>query len=369
MGFITNSEYGEHLKKNLDVLVNNGKIGLSKFAPDDIQSIPNKYLEVVKGYKFYHFCINVPYAARVLNWEVIFDPEDYSELPDFEFNDNTFLPEPDIDYIAENVPSWDAWDLTNSQSLLNILNEFLVLYKKSQIDILEKQNKFVNWKEQYEELLTTLNLTADDIEVHIETKNEPDNSGNSELIIHVLSFLIVLPINLSPLPQYAQDEMGVISENPGDDFVQLSFLVKGRQTKISLSISPKAELLMGKLRLPVFRNETLAKYALTVQALIESEIKSIAHHIVECDTTRFSKINFIFEELEDYDCLVTIQLNGTFPHEAPKVKVHSLYCQVGSSCVRTVLCPYDPKTTAEENVAVLRVRLLRDVEMFKNHTH
>lgn len=154
MGLITNSEYGEHLKTNLDVLVNNGKIGtvqfsgfkanrsykrvnifsgLSKFAPDDIQSIPNKYLELVKGYKFYHFCINIPYAGRTLNWEVIFDPENYSELPDFEFNDNTFLPEPDIDYIAEHVPSWDAWDLTDSQSLLNILNEFLVLYKKAQV--------------------------------------------------------------------------------------------------------------------------------------------------------------------------------------------------------------------------------------------
>lgn len=233
-------------------------------------------------------------------------------------------------------------------------------------------------------MITTLNLTADDIEVHIETKSEPDNSGNSD---YVLSFLIVLPIDLSPLPQYAQDEIGEISENPGEDFVQLSFLIKGRQTKIALSLSPKAELLIGKFKLPVFRNETLAKYALIVQTIVESEIKLIAYQyevrkqyiftincrfsnsIVECDTTRFSKIHFIFEELEDYDCLVTVQLNGMFPHEMPKVKLHSLYCQVGSSCVRTISCPYDSKTSVEENVAGLRVRLSREVQIFKNHTH
>lgn len=88
---------------------------------------------MTRGFKNYHFCIDIPYAGRKLNWEMIFDPEDFSELPDFDFNDYSFLPEPDINYIAENVPSWDNWDLTNSQSMLNILNEFLCLYKKTQV--------------------------------------------------------------------------------------------------------------------------------------------------------------------------------------------------------------------------------------------
>lgn len=151
---LSNSDYYEYLHNNLRELVNNGRIGryfltfvykliipvfffniigVSKFQPVDIQSKPNRFLEVTRGFKNYHFCIDIPYAGRKLNWEMIFDPEDFSELPDFDFNDYSFLPEPDINYIAENVPSWDNWDLTNSQSMLNILNEFLCLYKKTQV--------------------------------------------------------------------------------------------------------------------------------------------------------------------------------------------------------------------------------------------
>lgn len=153
--YLTNSDYYNHLHTNLGVLVDCGKIGmctflnslynlktsnsifcpgLSKFETKDIKAKTNRYWELeVSSFKNYHFCISVPYAGKNLEWEIIFNPYDFSIVPDFNFNDNTFLSEANIDYITENIPSWYSWNLREPTALLSILNEFLDLYKKKQV--------------------------------------------------------------------------------------------------------------------------------------------------------------------------------------------------------------------------------------------
>lgn len=379
-------DYADHLHKNLDFLTR-GKIGFFKFQPTDIQCKPNKYLETTRGFKNYHFNINIPYAGRMLIWEVIFDPEDFSQLPDFDFNDYTFLPDPDINYIAENIPSWDKWDVTDHHAMLNILNEFLALYKKSQVEKLYKQNKFCNLKTQYEDLLKIKNVTQDKIEVLIENKNDLEINNDDSVLIN---FLIVLPIDFSGLPEYYQEDWEELV-NPGEDFSCLSIQMRkldNSQTKVTLSLSPRAEQLLGKLKLPKFRKETdIADYVLAVRNLIEDQIKSIIHQheernlyimgvvdefssgIIEYDAARFYKVTFVYEDFEEYDCLVTIQLGGKFPEERPKVQLHSLYCQVGRNCNSSIVIPYDSNYGIEQNMQILRETLHEEAKTFQNHKH
>lgn len=74
------------------------------------------------------FVIGIPYGGKVIKWEVIFNAEDYTIGPDFVFGEE-FLEDPDIDVIEKNIPSLCNWDANNSKSLLNVLQEFLSLYK------------------------------------------------------------------------------------------------------------------------------------------------------------------------------------------------------------------------------------------------
>ncbi|KAL1494289.1 hypothetical protein ABEB36_009912 [Hypothenemus hampei] len=387
---LNNSDYYNHLKINLDTLLNGAEIGLSRFQPENIQTKRHKHIEMIAGFTNYHFMINIPFAGKFLNWEVIFDPENYSELPDFDFNDNSFLCEPDINYISENVPSWDSWDLTNPQCLQNILNEFLSLYKKTQVDKLMKQNKYANLKAQYEEILKTMNLPPNNLEVCLENKTEFDynqstDGSNIRNLSKPVRFFILLPIDLSKLP--CQDE-GSASEN----YVNLTIEIKdldSTQVKGILNVCPRLENLFGKeLKLPKCpKDASLAQYAKLVQTTIENHIKliveqqqarslfvsaivdSFSHSIVEYDAKRFFKIVFIYEDVEDYECLVTIELGNNFPRERPKVKLQSLYCQSGRTCYKLIVYIYNPESDLEENINTLRDTLLAEVKTFQEHTH
>ncbi|XP_030761448.1 BRISC and BRCA1-A complex member 2-like [Sitophilus oryzae] len=380
---MTNNEYFEHLQKNLEELFN-GKIGFYKFQRTDIQAKPNKYIELLKGFNNYHFCVTFPYAGKSLNWEIIFDPEDIRELPDFDFNDYSFLPEPDVNYIADNIPSWDKWDLTNSRAMLNILNEFLVMYKRAQVEKLLNHNKYLNIRKQYEDLLQSLNLPEDKIEVYIES--DVDHSREDSIGIN---FNMYLPIDFSDLPEYYQEDFNELL-NPGEDFASLNVMKKldNASTKVFLLLSPRAEQVLGKMKLPKFHKDaTLADYALDVRNTIEEQIKHISEQhkaknlfvstlvekfssgIVEYDTTRFSKVCFIYEDCEDYDCLVTVTLGAKFPNERPKVQLHSIYCQLGRYCNSNMSFSYDSEAPTEHNVRSLKDSLKAETLLFKDHKH
>lgn len=243
---------------------------------------------------------------------------------------------------------------------------------------------------QYEELLRAMDLTSDKVEVQIETKHELDYEATNDDFV-LISFLIILPLDFKQLPEYCQGD-GDELMNPGEDFAHLNVQMKkldNSQTKVSVALGPRAEQLLGKLKLPKWRKETsLADFAQAVQNIIKAQIKLISDQykarslfvsaivdsfssgIVEYDATRFYKINFIYEDYEDYDCLVTILLGGKFPQERPKVQLHSLYCQAGRGCTTPLVYHlYDPLGTMDENIRALREILHQDVKLFQNHSH
>lgn len=81
----------------------------------------------------FHFVFRIPYAGKNLNWDVLFNPSDMEFAPDFDFNDNQFLATADAEFIQKNVPSWNKWNVYRKNALKDLLNEYLVLYKKYQV--------------------------------------------------------------------------------------------------------------------------------------------------------------------------------------------------------------------------------------------
>jgi hypothetical protein len=55
--------------------------------------------------------------------------------PDFRFDDDTFLSDPAVELIEENVPSLANWDCQDSKSLLHVICELLALYRKYQVSV------------------------------------------------------------------------------------------------------------------------------------------------------------------------------------------------------------------------------------------
>lgn len=78
------------------------------------------------------FTLNIPYAGKNLQWEVLFNDEDPSLAPDFDILNDTFLTDPPIDVISKNIPTLTNWNIKNSNSLVNVIKEMLNLYKKYQ---------------------------------------------------------------------------------------------------------------------------------------------------------------------------------------------------------------------------------------------
>ncbi|CAG9761054.1 unnamed protein product [Ceutorhynchus assimilis] len=269
MSSLSNAQYVEH---NLTTLSEPGRIGLSKFQATKVRPVTNNYVELRFGFQNYHYQVEIPYAGSTLNWSIIFDLEDYGELPDFEFDDETFLPEPNVELIANEIPSWDMWDLTNPLAVTNILNEFLALYKKTQ---LEKLMKFSHINKEYEDLLNKFGLSSDSIEVLIEKKPGNINYRGYDLI----NFLVHLPVDFKKSPYYQQEAENL--GNPGEDFVYIKVQIRIRPDneeqprKIFLNtVSPRVQQLLETLEFPKFSNrDSLSTYTGMVQDFIESNIK------------------------------------------------------------------------------------------------
>lgn len=77
--------------------------------------------------------LEIPYAGKLLEWEVLFSEEDCTFAPDFDFRDEYFLADPTVAVLTNNVPSLANWRAENSKALINVIREFHGLYKKTQV--------------------------------------------------------------------------------------------------------------------------------------------------------------------------------------------------------------------------------------------
>lgn len=80
-----------------------------------------------------HFMIELPFAGKILSWNVYLNEENYEFPPDFDFGNDEFLSNPSVDVINNYIPSMATWNLNNPIAFMSILNELLKLYKKHQV--------------------------------------------------------------------------------------------------------------------------------------------------------------------------------------------------------------------------------------------
>lgn len=105
---------------------------------------PNR--RIIKDYSepySHRFLLKVPYAGRFLEWEIIFNEEDLTFGPDFDFRDD-FLADPNLELLVNNIPSLGRWDLQNPKALITVLKEFISYYKKIQVNSEKSQLNKIN---------------------------------------------------------------------------------------------------------------------------------------------------------------------------------------------------------------------------------
>lgn len=80
------------------------------------------------------FKLSIPYAGEHLVWNILFNSQCLEMGPDFIFNDQNFLADPDIDILSDTVPSLVKWKPNDTNALFNVLVELLQYYKHYQVN-------------------------------------------------------------------------------------------------------------------------------------------------------------------------------------------------------------------------------------------
>ena len=79
------------------------------------------------------FNLAVPYAGQTLSWTVMFNSTCPEIGPDFDFHNDSFMADPAIDTIENDIPSLAKWEPNNKDSLLKVLTELTLCYKQHQV--------------------------------------------------------------------------------------------------------------------------------------------------------------------------------------------------------------------------------------------
>ncbi|XP_063921724.1 BRISC and BRCA1-A complex member 2-like [Zophobas morio] len=367
------------LRGNFRELFCRGKIGLSSLSLNDIT--PTKQFTDEDSSYSYYYTVRIPYAGKRLSWELIFDPNDLTFAPDFNFNDETFRLSTEIEAVVKNVPTLISWNVTNSGCLTSLLNEFVNLFKIQQLEKLQKENIYAQLHSEYQ--ILTEEVPEHDIEVYL------DNTS--------AHFLINIKVDVSALPEYLQPmKNGEVEEllNPGDDtcILKISFMkLDGSRVNVSLQLSPRLDQVLNSaknLHVPAYpKTASLADYVNLVAKMLQDHALKIeqhhklkkeyilslctmyGEHLVEFDTDTFSKAELLFQ-VDGYSCLVRVEIGALFPDEPPTVHLLSLYCVSNKVCSEQVVnYLYSPRWSPENMCSKLILSLKETIPKFKNHKH
>lgn len=378
------------LRQNIEELCLNGQLGLLNITIMDISIMSSGILPPDSEDEppieaNHHLNIRVPYGGKKLSWDIIFDPEDMYQVPDFDFNDDDFLNYTNLETLIERVPSLVNWDLRNPKTLTSVLSEFLRLYKESNLDRLQNDIFYSRFANEYA-ALTDL-ISADNIEVITEA--------------NLVQFLIFVGMDMSvidSLPRYCQDIIYSNDNtlvNAAQEYIHLRIQyikVEGSRTNSVLHLSPRLDQIFSKFRfksLPeLTRDGSLAQYVVAITEAIEEKLVQVANYcklrkqlilylaaanattILEFDDSRFSYCAFTVTDDNDYSCLVQVLLNDDFPLQKPKVIVQSIGCQESKKCYEVLHnFKYSPDWAVSAIVTSFMEKLPEVVEKLKAHKH
>ncbi|CAG9861206.1 unnamed protein product [Phyllotreta striolata] len=374
------------LRNNIKHICLQSTIGFLRIGLDDITIVSNIHSIKYDLDQNFHLVFKIPYAGKKLKWEIIFDPEEYEFAPDFDFNDEEFMSYFSIETTFENSHAWKNWNVKNPESLSRLINEFLVVYKKYQIEKLKLENiMYSRYLEEYEVLIRKMEGIQDDnVQISIE--------GNSVV------FLIALKIDCSSLPEYmdVRKRYNVSYEqlplDAGTDFCHLKVSIlksEGMRLNCSVILSPRLGQALENFKFykTDFKKDTpLIDIVSSVSKKIANRIQQIValnklkkiyitnivsrcvDGITEYDVMSFNEAVFSYS-INDYTCLVSVNIGSKFPSERPSLVLTSMMCK-DVKCTKIVQkYPYDCNLSPDMNVKNLFEFLPEIVEEFKLHKH
>ncbi|XP_074113902.1 BRISC and BRCA1-A complex member 2 isoform X2 [Cotesia typhae] len=276
------------------------------------------------------FKFSIPYADQMLSWMVLFD-QSHPELgPDFEFDDKTFLCDPNLEELENNVPSLVNWNPSDPDCLVKVIMEFVIYYRKYQVEKLQIHERLAL---EYNTLLQDTEVCEEDVEVVL----IPDTIEPTEA-----RFFIRMSLDFSRLPRRDSD-------NTDHDGIMLQvtyFNAPLNRIVPILYLSVRLEDILGNsntLHLPpLMTTKSLSKYVPEIKKLITDKINSVIENyekkrgfiataivmyggsVVEYDSTDFSFISLLNKH-NDFFFFLHIKLSNKFPSDPPKYTLQSCY--------------------------------------------
>lgn len=304
------------------------------------------------------FVLILPYINSTMEWNVIFDSTHLALAPEFQFDDATFLSDPDLEVIEKHIPSWNKWNINNPCALKNIIGEFYEYYKKYQFTILEN---------------------SADSRAHLEymtlISEEETTSLDIGCLVHgnFVTFLIKLDITFPELPIYE-----FVDSSPGEDGAYL--LVKFNKenavdpklylsARIQQAIEPLDCLKIPHLPhtkvplmdyIPTVKNWLVEKLTavstnyLKCQEFISTLLVMYQDDIIEYDAISFRKAHLLYYQ---ESLILIINLDAKFPMVKPKVTMINL---VNDEARKISDFPFSPRWAPEIMIEKLLDKLASD---------
>ncbi|GLG94745.1 BRCA1-A complex subunit BRE [Gryllus bimaculatus] len=283
------------------------------------------------------FKLSIPFAGQFISWEIIFNSYRKNYPPDFTFNDETFLSDPDVDILEKHLPSLANWNSQDPKALYYVISELLVLYRKHQVNLLDELD-YSRIQFEYLSLVRQAQVSEDDVEVLVGNRNK------SRFLCGAVNFLIRLKVDFSGLPPVLS------TENPGENVAILLVTFhspEGSRITPQLHLSPGVEKALGgagTLQLPPFPPDgsCLMDYVPIVVDQLQERVANVTqcyekkkeylaalfYHleksILEYDGVTFSHASFMLER-RDFYFLLHVTLPLYFPKEKPTFQFQSVY--------------------------------------------
>lgn len=320
--------------------------------------------------------LSIPYAKQNLIWNVLFDTQCPEVGPDFIFHDDTFLADPDVDMLANHVPSLVKWDPNNGNALLNVLTELLHCYKQHQIQLIENQDRL---QLEYSTLVGETDVRAEDVELLLLPFGVKPTEAR---------FLISLPLDAYQLPIY------INRSNNSVAILDVTFYGPTWNRIIPRLYLPKQleEACGGSVNLhipPFPPDKYLMDYVPEVKQFMSEKINALNQNyrnkkdfvaalimlergsIIEYDAIHFSFITILLE-VRDFYFLVHFYLSNGFPQNMPTIKIESIYHMTPQNHNYTEILtdvPYSPSWKSTQMVMKLLTYIMDTaVATFQNNS-
>ena len=281
------------------------------------------------------FSIKVPLAAEIVQWDIVFNLGRPRLAPDFNFNDDTFVDELNLDELKTHVPDLVRWNPDEPKCLLLVIQQFIKLYKRHQIQLLQKP-EFSRLLFEYSSLVEETKVVDEDLEILV------GGQRRNRSICEGINFLIRLNVNFANLPPVRDEDDGDRRANLLVNFQ----LADWSRIHPKLYLSPRVEKALGpsqNYQIPQFPSDScLMDYVPLVINIIENEIQKLAENferkkkfisllfyylaksIIEYDFLTWSWASFLLEK-DNFHFLLTITFTTDFPSESPQLTFQSVY--------------------------------------------